>query len=149
MAKEARPRNLPLLTEAEVEERRPVLLRGIEQYNAGYFFEAHETWEELWLQSPSPVRNFLQGIIQLAAAFVHLMRHEYPGTIRLIGHALEKLEGFPPGYLGVDAARLVAEARRARDELGALGPERFEEWDRGGIPRIHLHADRTSSSGER
>jgi hypothetical protein len=149
MAKEARPRNLPLLTEAEVEERRPVLLRGIEQYNAGYFFEAHETWEELWLQSPWPVRNFLQGIIQLAAAFVHLMRHEYQGTIRLLGHALEKLEGFPPDYLGIDAARLVAEARRAREELAALGPERFEAWDHSGIPRIHLHADGTSSSGDR
>jgi predicted metal-dependent hydrolase len=88
-------------------------------------------------------------MIQMAAAFVHLMRHEYPGTIRLLGHALEKLEGFPPDYLGIDAARLVAEARRAREELAALGPERFEAWDHSGIPRIHLHADGTSSSGDR
>ncbi len=139
MAKAARPRNLPLLTEAEVEERRPILLRGIEQYNGGFFFEAHETWEELWLQSPLPTRTFLQGIIQLAAAFVHLMRHEYTGTIRLLGHALEKLDGFPADVMGVDASRLVTEAGRARDELAALGPQRFEEWDQGAIPRIHLN----------
>ena len=139
MAKAARPRNLPLLTEAEVEERRPILLRGIEQYNQGYFFEAHETWEELWLQCPLPTRNFLQGIIQLAAAFVHLMRREYPGTIRLLDQALEKLEGFPAEFMGIDAARLVSEARRARDGLASLGPERFREWDQGGIPQIHQH----------
>ena len=138
MAKAARPRNLPLLTEAEVEERRPILLQGIEQYNSGFFFEAHETWEDLWLQSPLPTRTFLQGIIQLAAAFVHLMRHEYPGTIRLLGHALEKLDGFPADFMRIDATRLVTEARRAREELAALGPQRFEEWDQGAIPHIHL-----------
>lgn len=138
MAKEARPRNLPLLTEAEVEERRPILLKGIQQYNDGYFFEAHETWEELWLQSPMPIRNFLQGIIQMSAAFVHLMRHEYPGTVGLLGAALEKLEGFPADYMGIDVARLVAEARRAHEELAALGQDRFEEWDQGRIPQIRL-----------
>ena len=138
MAKEARPRNLPLFTEAEVEERRPILLAGIQQYNDGYFFESHETWEEFWLRCPWPIRNFLQGLIQLAAAFVHLMRREYPGTVGLLRASLEKLEGFPSDYLGIDVGRLVAEARCAHDELAALGPERFEEWDQRRIPQIHL-----------
>ncbi len=137
MAKEARPRNLPLLTEEQVEKRRPVLLAGLAQYNSGFFFEAHETWEELWLQSPWPFRRFLQGLIQLAAAFVHLMRHEYPGTIRLLNEALAKLQDAPV-TAGIDAEWLVAEARRARDELAALGPERFERWDQSSIPQIRL-----------
>jgi hypothetical protein len=137
MAKEARPRNLPLLTEEEVEERRPVLLAGLTQYNSGFFFEAHETWEELWLQSPWPFRRFLQGLIQLAAAFVHLMRHEYPGTIRLLDEALAKLQDAPV-TMGIDAGRLVAAARRTRDELVALGPEGFERWDQSGIPQVRL-----------
>ena len=142
MPKQPRPRNLRLLTEQELEERRPLLLAGIQQFNQGYFFEAHETWEEVWLPSPWPARNFLQGIIQVAAAFVHLMRHEYPGTVRLLAAGLEKIEAFPPGFLGIDVARLGGDVRRAHEELAALGPERFEAWDRRGIPRIHLTADR-------
>ena len=138
MAKEAKPRNLSLFTDEEVAERRYILLDGIRQYNDGYFFEAHETWEELWLQSPMPFRRFLHGLIQVAAAFVHLMRNEYPGTVRLLGYAIEKLEEFPRGYMGTEAGRLLADARRAREELLALGPERFEEWDMGGIPRMGL-----------
>ncbi len=138
MAKEASPRNLPLLSDEELEERRPILLAGIEQYNDGYFFEAHETLEELWLQCRPPVRTLLQGIIQLAAAFVHLMRHEYPGTIRLLDAALAKFRDYSDDYMGVDLERLVTEAQRARNELAALGPERFEEWARGRIPQIHL-----------
>jgi len=137
MVKPTRARNLPLLTDEEVEARRPVLLAGIEQYNSGYFFEAHETWEKLWLRSPWPFREFLQGMIQLAAAFVHLKRHEYPGVIRLLDEALAKLEDASM-TMGVDAKRLVAEARVARAELAALGPERFEEWDQRRIPQIRL-----------
>ena len=149
MAALARSRNVSLLTEEEVEERRPILLRGVEQYNGGYFFEAHETLEELWLPCPWPIRTFLQGLIQIAAAFVHLMRHEHPGTVRLLSRALEKLESFPSEYMGIDTARLVSEVRRSRDELAALGPERFEEWDWANIPRLHLVERGEPSSRER
>jgi predicted metal-dependent hydrolase len=138
MAKPAPRRNARLLTDEEFAERRPVLLLGIEQFNDGYFFEAHETWEDLWLLSPWPVRQFLQGLIQIAAAFVHLMRHEYPGTVRLLGEGTTKIAEFAPDELGLDAARLLTEARSARDGLRALGPDRFEEWDQRRIPRIHL-----------
>ena len=136
MGEQTRNRNLRLLTEEEVQERRYILVAGVEQYNAGYYFEAHETLEELWLPSPWPVRPFLQGIIQLAAGFVHLMRHEYPGTVRLLARAIEKLEAAPDVYMGIDSAQLVADARRAHGELKALGPDRFQEWDLREIPKI-------------
>jgi predicted metal-dependent hydrolase len=136
MPNEARPKNAPLLTEEQLAERWPAVLKGIDEYNDGFFFEAHEVWEDVWYVSPLPARTFLQGLIQLAAAFVHLARHEYPGTVRLLGAAIEKLSDFAPAYQNIDVARLVDEARQARDELAALGPERFEAWDRAGIPRI-------------
>jgi predicted metal-dependent hydrolase len=136
--KTARPQNLPLFTEEELSERLPIILSGIEQFNDGFFFEAHEIWEDVWLQSPMPARRFLQGLIQTAAAFVHLARHEYPGTVRLLGHAIAKLEAAPGTYLGIDAAALAAEARRCREELLALGPDAFEAWDRARIPAIQV-----------
>ncbi len=61
MPDDARTQNLRLLTEEEVEERRHILVAGIEQYNAGYFFEAHETLEDLWLPSPWPIRPHGSG----------------------------------------------------------------------------------------
>ena len=136
MPKEARTHNLPIFTEEEVQERLHILLAGVAQYNDGYYFEAHETWEDFWMQSPWPVRRFLQGLIQLAAAFVHFVRQEYPGTIRLLGYAVEKLNDFTPRYLGIDVETLLAEASTASDELLALSPSRFQEWPRDRIPQI-------------
>lgn len=138
MTKAPQSRNLRILTDEEVAERRPILLLGIGQFNAGYFFEAHETLEELWLPSPWPLRQFLQGLIQIAAAFVHLMRREYPGTVRLLDAGIEKIAAFPPDTLGIDAGRLLGEVRSVHDELTALGPERFQEWDQRRMPQIHL-----------
>ncbi len=138
MAEPARPRNARLLTDEQLLARRSELLAGVQQYNDGYFFEAHETLEDLWYVCPLPARTFLQGLIQLAAAFVHLARREYPGTIRLLAAALTKLEPFSPEFLGVDVERLLSEARSARKELIELGPQRFESWDRSHLPGIHV-----------
>jgi predicted metal-dependent hydrolase len=121
-----------------MEQQRPLVLRGCEQFNDGYFFEAHETLEDVWSRSPVPERTFLQAIIQLAAAFVHLARREYPGTVRLLGHTLAKLDAVPYGFFGIDVERLRNDASQAREELIALGPRRFEAWDRSHIPVIRL-----------
>lgn len=138
MDKPAFDRNQRLLTEEEVQERRYILVASIEQFNAGYFFEAHETLEELWLPSPWPFRPFLQGIIQLAAGFVHLMRHEYPGTVKLLARGIEKIEAAPSKCMGIDALKLATDARAAHDALVELGPDRFDEWDQRGIPQISI-----------
>ena len=47
-----------------------VFAAGFEAFHAGYFWEAHELWEPVWLQLPpaSRERHVLQGLIQLANA---------------------------------------------------------------------------------
>ena len=134
-----RPRNLALLSEEEVLERLPVLAQGIDEFNAGLFFQSHETLEDLWIVSPWPVRNFLQGLIQIAAAFVHLKRGEYAGSHRLLTEAILKLEGFTPRCLGVDVERLLAGVRRCREEVLTLGKARLHLFDRQLIPRIEFN----------
>jgi uncharacterized protein len=136
VAKDPRPKNAPLFSEEELERQLPTIQLGIQQYNAGYFFESHETLEDVWYRSPMSARTFLQAIIQLAAAFVHLMRHEYPGTVRLLRHSLDKLEDAPDAILGVDASSLREDVRAALSQIKDLGPTSFESWDLANVPRI-------------
>jgi len=130
-------RNQPLLTPGELSARLDELYRSIDEFNDRYYFESHETLEDLWMVTPWPERQFMQGIIQLAAAFVHYARREYPGIIKLLDLSLEKLREFAPEAFGVDVATLIDDVSTAREEFAARGPERFLEFDERRAPTIH------------
>ena len=51
-----------------------LLARGLAALCEGRFFEAHEEWEQVWRRTSGTERRRLQGLIQLAAAGVHLRK---------------------------------------------------------------------------
>jgi len=71
---------------------------GVAHFNAREFWHAHESWEILWLEADSDLVEFLQGMIQLAAAYHHLQRGTPRGAVRLIDAALRRLEPFPAAF---------------------------------------------------
>lgn len=93
--------------------------RGREQFNARAFFDAHETWEEIWLSAPEPKKTFLQGIIQVAAAFHHYSRENSSGAHSLLTAGLAKLERFPADSYGLKLEELRASVRWWIAELAA------------------------------
>jgi predicted metal-dependent hydrolase len=93
--------------------------RGIALFNARKFFEAHEAWEELWLIEPEPEKTFLQGLIQLAAAFHHHGRGNPRGAQSLLAAGLAKLRRFPDDHRGLALAALRADAERWAGKPGA------------------------------
>jgi hypothetical protein len=116
--------------------REALLQLGIDLYNAGHYWNAHEAWEEVWLESERGVRHFYQGLIQVAAGFVHVTRNRYPGAVKLLGDGIAKLDRYGPAYRGVDLAAFVAGARTARERLLLLGESRIAEFDRALIPQL-------------
>ncbi len=59
----------------------PALIRGLAQFNAGEYWECHETLEVLWRADPRPIRALYQGILQVGVAFYHLHRGNYNGAV--------------------------------------------------------------------
>ena len=109
------------------------LARGVELFNACHFWEAHEAWEEIWLTSSGDEKQFLQGLIQLAAAYHHVHRGTFPGAIRLFEAALRRLEPFPANHDGIDRESAVRAAERHRSCV-----QRAERIDAGEYPKLHL-----------
>jgi predicted metal-dependent hydrolase len=97
------------LDSQEAEEK---FSKGLEQFNNCRFFDAHDTWEEIWLPAPEPEKAFLQGIIQVAAAFHHYTRGNHRGTRSLLEAGLKKLERFSPKHRGIELEGLRAAVRR-------------------------------------
>ena len=91
---------------------------GVEQFNAEEFFEAHETWEAIWLQAAEPDKTFLQGITQVTAAFHHAAQGNRAGAGSLLQKGLRKLERFPADYRGVKLDTLREKLRKWATALG-------------------------------
>lgn len=91
---------------------------GVRHFNDRQFWEAHESWEILWLEADSDLVQFLQGLIQLAAAYHHMQRGTLRGAPRLFDAALRRLAPFPLRFSGID--RSAAEESARADMAGLL-----------------------------
>src|SRR5271155_997242 len=102
--------------------------RGLRHFNAREFFEAHEVWEEVWLVEAEPEKTFLQGIIQIAAAFHHYRRGNTEGAETLLAAGIVKISRFPADHRGLAILDLREEAKwwaRALGEMQRPGDERL------------------------
>jgi len=73
-------------------EREAAFRRGVEAYEAGDFFAAHEHLEPAWMGTADPAeRNLHQGLIKLAAGYVHAVRGNPLGMAKNLRGARERL----------------------------------------------------------
>jgi predicted metal-dependent hydrolase len=114
--------------------------RGIELFNQGLYWEAHEAWEEAWTPDrKGPDSGFYKGLIQVAAGCLHYTRHNRRGTVNKWRSGAGYLRAYPAAHRRVALAPLL----RAVDEM--LAAVEAEEWPELKLPRI----ERTLSRGER
>jgi hypothetical protein len=97
-------------------------LYGMDLFNHGYYWEAHEAWEGLWHRAgrQGMVADFLKGLIKLAAAGV---KHREGIPRGVAGHAAGAAElfrqtgallsGADPLFAGLRLADLLAFAAQA------------------------------------
>ena len=112
------------------------LLRGIEEFNAGRFFEQHETLETLWRDTRTPIRGLYHGILQIGVGFHHWRNGNHHGAATLLDEGIDRLRPFAPACQTVDVAALIADATTARETLLRLGPARIGEYDLAAAPRV-------------
>jgi len=129
------------MSSSQEEENDRKFRQGIEQFNAHKFFEAHETWEEIWLHAKEPEKTFLQGIIQISAAFHHYGRGNHSGLRSLLNAGLKKIAGFPASYKNIE---LEALRDAARHWAAALASGR--DPGVGELPRIKRKRRRRRAS---
>ena len=118
----------------------PELIHGIEQFNAGEFFEQHETLELLWRATRAPVRGLYHGILQVGVGFHHWRSGNFHGASTLLEEGIERLRVFAPSCHGVDVDSLITDTTAAHGRLIALGPEGMRGVDITAVaPRIRFN----------
>jgi predicted metal-dependent hydrolase len=83
---------------------------GMNFFNEGRYFEAHEAWEKLWRNAPeSPERHFIQGMIKIAAALHHYKRKEFAGTSKLLDSGMKILTEYCAADIAIDKGTFMKE----------------------------------------
>lgn len=98
---------------------------GVEHFNAGRFWHAHEDWEDLWKSLKGVAEQKLvdgvQGLIQIAAMLLNHERQKVRGVTNLWAKASSKLDPVIDGLFGIDVASLYSESEPFHQDV-----ERFE-----------------------
>jgi uncharacterized protein len=93
----------------------PGYLEGVDFFNHGFYWEAHETWEALWHAAGrgGPTGIWLKALIKLAAAGVKAREGNPVGverharrSLELIGELRSLLPGTPPLYCGMQLGQV-------------------------------------------
>jgi predicted metal-dependent hydrolase len=117
----------------------PRYLAGIVLFNRGDFFEAHEVWESLWMETYGPERPFYQGLIQAAVGLCHFCNGNVRGAVKLYHSSRDYMRRFGSPYLGLDQDRFWDAMQRCFAELlAASEPVRGTPIREELIPEIAL-----------
>lgn len=122
----------------ESESHDPRYLEGIRHFNERCFFEAHEVWEELWLDCENSERRFFQGLIQVAVCLHHFGRGNTLGARKLYHSSRAYLERYGATHQQLDIQALLADLEKCC--AGILQGKDYPqvEIDPAKIPTIHL-----------
>jgi uncharacterized protein len=96
--------------------REEVVEEAKSYFNAERFWESHETLEGLWRLTKGEEKELQQGLILVAAAYVHLQKDEPEVALGILRRALQKLRWSERYYLGIDVDAVRTHVEQALRE---------------------------------
>lgn len=95
-------------------------LAGIDEFNQGHYYEAHEEWEAVWLELVGTEKTLCQGLVQIAAGYHKLSLGGVSGARKLLERGLALVRNSDSGRSGLPLADLCAGVAADLDQLRRL-----------------------------
>lgn len=87
-------------------DKEAMIKKAIILFNEEKYWWAHEKLENVWKNSFGDEKKLLNGIILIAAAFVHFQKDENDVCLSILNRAFNKLRSFEGTYYGIDVDRI-------------------------------------------
>jgi predicted metal-dependent hydrolase len=129
IAKHAKVLDLDQMEKACKEPLPHFAIKGLEKFNRGKYFEAHDLLELAWMEDDTPGRDLYRAILQVSVAYYQILRGNYNGAAKMFLRVRKWLDPLPDSCRGINIMKLRQEVYEINQTLIALGPERIEEID--------------------
>ena len=124
---------------APCQEPLPVLVyQGIQQFNRGEYYSAHDALEEAWVAEERAVRNCYQGILQTGIAYHHIQKGNYWGAVKMFLRAFQWLAPLPDKCHGIHIDQLRQDAQVVFQTILELGKDNLAEFDQSLFTSIQI-----------
>jgi hypothetical protein len=128
--------NLPGTTDCQG-SLHPKAIQGMELFNRGHYFEAHEALEAAWRDESGPVRDLYRGILQVGVVYLHITWKNYLGALKVYQRCQKWLEPWPDTCRGIAVGQLRQDLEAAMAALQELGPQHIAEFDMSLLQPVH------------
>lgn len=113
--------------------------KGISLFNDGYYFEAHDFFEDLWMDEKGKFREFLQALVQVSVGSYHFENENIYGALSQYQKALKKFQKYEVIDLGIDIIDLMNKLKNSIVLLEKLRKENSnKQIDFSNFPKIEI-----------
>jgi hypothetical protein len=107
----------------------PKAVEGLELFNQGRYFEAHESLEAAWREESKPIRELYRGVLQAAVVYLHITRGNLNGALKVYTRCMRWLDRWPETCRGIAVGKLRQDLKTAMLEAQKLGPGQVGSFD--------------------
>ena len=107
----------------------PKAVEGIQLFNAGKYFEAHEELEIAWKEETGSIRDLYRGLLQVAVTYLHITRANYDGAIKVHGRSQKWTNGWAEICRGINIGKFRRDAETVMREVTRLGKDDISRFD--------------------
>lgn len=108
----------------------PAAIKGMQLFNAGEYWLAHEELEAAWKEEKGNVGELYRAILQTAVVYLHVTRGNYNGAVKVYGRVQKWIRPWPEVCRGIEIGQLRQDLEAVITEVKRLGPDRLAGFDR-------------------
>lgn len=82
------------------------LTQGLQSFNRGDYYEAHEWFEDAWRETSDQTREFFRALLHLSGGYFRLTQERPEAAQKFFERSLQWTIQFPSPYLHIDTAAL-------------------------------------------
>jgi uncharacterized protein len=114
------------------------VIAGLQLFNSGEYFKAHEVLEDVWREEPGPIRELYRGILQVSVAYYHLVRGNLIGARKMFRRSQVWLRAFPDYCQGINLAQFRHDFEVVQAIVERSKPDQIIEFDKSLLKPIEF-----------